>query len=261
MEKREMIAHLAESREEEMLLAKVCDKITAAENRNVPGATCFLTKREQMLVSQLLRGVSHRFFGGLETAERAVCCFLPDYLEEEWLASDSSPVAAVRAVYREEDVLTHRDFLGSLMGCGIKRETVGDIYVRPGCCDFLVTREILPYVLQNLESAGRVKLSLSELPLSMLEAPEQKVKQIRDTVSSLRLDGVVSSGFSLSRGKAAEAVSAGKVELNYLLCQKGDKAVAEGDIISLRGLGKICLREVGGNTKKGRISILIERYL
>ena len=258
---RETIAHLSADKDEEMLLLHVAERMNTASARNIPGSTNFLSGREQLLVRQILTNEGIRFFGGREGAERAVCCCLPDYLDDDWLFGEDSPVAAVRATFFEQDRLSHRDFLGSLMGCGIKRETVGDIYVRPGCCDFLVTREILPYVLQNLETAGRVKLSLSELPLSMLEAPEQKVKQIRDTVSSLRLDGVVSSGFSLSRGKAAEAVSAGKVELNYLLCQKGDKAVAEGDIISLRGLGKICLREVGGNTKKGRISILIERYL
>lgn len=256
-----MIAHLADSREEEMLLAKVCERIRTAQSRNVPGATGFLSKREQMLTSELLRGQDFRFFGGPGTAEREICCYLPEYLDESWLLSGESPIAAVRASFREEETLSHRDFLGSLMGCGIKRETVGDIYVNQRSSDFLVTREILPYVLQNLNSAGRVKLTLSEIPLTEVQTPEAKVKQIRDTVSSLRLDGVVSSGFALSRGKAAEAVTAGKVELNYLMCQKGDKAVSEGDVISLRGLGKIRLKEVGGNTKKGRISILIERYV
>ncbi len=190
-----------------------------------------------------------------------MCCYVPDYLEESWLTSEDSPCAAVRAEFRAEDAPNHRDFLGSLMGCGIKRETVGDIYVSREHCDFLVTREILPFVLQNLTSAGHAKLRLSVLPLSELCIPEQRVKLIRDTVSSLRLDGVVSSGFSISRGKAAEAIAAGRVELNAFVCMKGDKPVSEGDRISLRGLGKMRLKEVGGTTKKGRISILIERYL
>lgn len=81
------------------------------------------------------------------------------------------------------------------MGCGIKRETVGDIYVSEGSCDFLVTREILPYLLQNFLSAGRTKLHVEQLPIDQIRVPEQKVKAVRDTVSSLRLDGVVSSGF------------------------------------------------------------------
>ena len=147
------------------------------------------------------------------------------------------------------------------MGCGIKRETVGDICPGAGSCDFFVTREILPYVLQNLESAGRTRLTLRQIALAEAQRPAQQVKTVRDTVSSLRLDGVVSSGFGLSRGKAAAAVESGKLELNYLPCVKPDKPVAEGDVISIRGLGKIRLESVAGTTKKGRISIVISRFI
>ena len=256
VDRREKIARLAQSKEDEVLLARVYERITLAAQRNVPASTCFLSKREQMLCQELLRGEDFRFFGGTELSEREVCCYLPEYLDESWLYSADGPIAAVRASFFENDKLTHRDFLGSLMGSGIKRETVGDIYVGEGSCDFLVLREILPYVLQNLGSAGRTKLHLEEIELSGLHVPQQSVKTVRDTVPSLRLDGIVSSGFSISRGKAA-----GKAELNYLPCMKGDKQVAEGDIISVRGLGKIKLEAIGGNTKKGRISIEISRFL
>ena len=170
MEIREQIAHLAATREEEVLLVRVCERIRTAAQREVPAATCFLSRREQMLVSELLRGETFRFIGGLASAEREVCCYLPDYLDEDWLTGGDGPIAAVRAAFHARDTLTHRDFLGALMGCGIKRETVGDIYVAEGRCDFLVTRDILPYVLQNLTDAGRTRLHLEELPLSALEA-------------------------------------------------------------------------------------------
>ena len=258
---RETIAHLSADKDEEMLLLHVAERMNTASARNIPGSTNFLSGREQLLVRQILTNEGIRFFGGREGAERAVCCCLPEYLDDDWLFGEDSPVAAVRATFFEQDRLSHRDFLGSLMGCGIKRETVGDIYVSEGQCDFFVTREILPYVLQNLESAGRTKLHLREIPLAEVIAPQAKTKTIRDTVSSLRLDGVVSSGFSVSRGKAADAIAAGRVEVNFTPCLKPDKVVAQGDTISLRGLGKMRLTEVGGNTKKGRISIVIDRFL
>ena len=261
MDKREQIARMAQTKEDEILLARVYERITSAAARNIPAATAFLSKREQMLTAELLRGQDFVFFGGPAMAEREVCCYLPEYLDESWLYSEDSPIAAVRASFFENDKLTHRDFLGSLMGSGIKRETVGDIYVGEGSCDFLVLREILPYVLQNLVSAGRTKLHLEEIELSGLHVPQQSVKTVRDTVPSLRLDGIVSSGFSISRGKAADYIAAGKAELNYLPCMKGDKQVQEGDVISIRGLGKIKLETIGGNTKKGRISIEISRFL
>ena len=186
--------------------------------------------------------------------------WLPEY-EDEDDYRENGPVACLRAAFFEENAVGHRDMLGALMGCGIKRETVGDIYVSEGSCDFLVTREILPYLLQNFLSAGRTKLHVEQLPIDQVRVPEQKVKAVRDTVSSLRLDGVVSSGFSISRGKAADYISAGKCELNYTPCVKGDKQTAEGDVITIRGLGKIRLETIGGSTKKGRIAIEITRFL
>lgn len=261
MDKREQIARMAQTKEDEILLARVYERITSAAARNIPAATAFLSKREQMLAAELLRGQDFAFFGGPAMAEREVCCYVPEYLDEGWLTGDEGPIAAVRAVYFAGDTLTHRDFLGALMGCGVKRETVGDIYVAEGRCDFLVTREVLPYLLQNFLSAGRTRLHAERIAIADVSVPEQKTRQIRDTVPSLRLDGIVSSGFSISRGKAADYIAAGKCELNYAPCVKGDKQTAEGDVITVRGLGKILLDAVGGNTKKGRICVEITRFL
>lgn len=113
----------------------------------------------------------------------------------------------------------------------------------------------------NVTSAGRVKLSISEIELSDLSVPELKVKEIRDTVSTLRLDAVAASGFSMSRGKAQELISSGRVQLNYRETLKSDAPVAQGDVISARGLGKFEVAEVGGLSKKGRTALLLHRYL
>ena len=112
-----------------------------------------------------------------------------------------------------------------------------------------------------MTSAGRARLTLRELALSELEIPAAQVKTVRDTVSSLRLDSVVSAGFGLSRGKAAVYIESGKTELGHLPCTKTDKPVAEGDVISVRGLGKIRLEEISGTTKKGRTGIVISRFV
>ena len=175
--------------------------------------------------------------------------------------NDDSPVVCLRAEFYEGDTPTHRDFLGALMGAGIARETVGDICVGKGWCDFFVTEEIAPYLLQNFTNAGRTKFHLSAIPLNDANIPEPEVKVIKDTLASMRLDGVVSSGFRISRSLAAQAIAAGKVAINGLPCEKPDKLVAEGAKISLRGSGKIKLEKVNGQTKKGRISVEIHRYM
>lgn len=261
MDKQTQIAKVAENEEDRLLFAKLYDRLTGAERKNIPGVTGFLSPREQALTRRLLPDLALQFYGGGPEAERAVCCWLPDYLEPDWLTGEDGPIAAVRAAYFEKDALTHRDFLGALMACGIKRETVGDIYVGTGTCDFLVTREILPYVLQNFCSAGRTKLHVEQIPLEALQIPQKTVKEIRDTVSSLRLDSVVGSGFGMARGKASALIETGRVSLNDLPCVKPDKLLAEGDKVSARGFGKLILSQVGGRTKKDRISITIQRYL
>ena len=172
MDKREQIARMAQTKEDEMLLARVYERMTNAAARSIPASTCFLSKREQMLAAELLRGQEIRFYGGPPMAEREICCYLPDYLDESWLEGEDGPIAAVRASYFEGDTLTHRDLLGALMGCGVKRETVGDIYVAAGRCDFLVTREVLPYLLQNFLSAGRTKLHVERIAIADVSVPE-----------------------------------------------------------------------------------------
>ena len=89
----------------------------------------------------------------------------------------------------------------------------------------------------------------------------EETKQIKDTLASLRLDSVISSGFRIGRSAAAQHIAAGKVAIDGLPCEKPDKSVPEGAKVSVRGLGKIKLKTVGGQTKKGRISIIIDRYI
>lgn len=259
---RSNIEKISGNPEDRVLLAKLWDKINAGIRRNIPANTCFLSPREQEMARFLFGDEPGlQFFGGYSDAERKMLIFLPDYLEEESLYEDDSPMVCLRATYFEEDTLTHRDFLGALMGAGIARETVGDICVGKGCCDFFVTAEIAPYIQQNFLSAGRTKLHLDRISLHEASIPEPEIKEIKDTVASLRLDSVISSGFRVGRSLAAQHINAGKAAIDGLPCEKPDKTVEEGMKISVRGLGKIKLAAVNGRTKKDRISITIHRYV
>lgn len=259
---RNHIEKIAQTPEDRLTLAKVWDKINTGMQRSMPANTGFLSPRE-LEMTRFLFGQPDGLhaFGGYEDAERKMLIFLPEYLEENYLTGEDSPIACLRATFYEEDALTHRDFLGSLMGSGIARETVGDICVGKGCCDFFVTEQIAAHILQNFLSAGRTKLHISKIPICDAAIPDPETKEIRDTLASLRLDSVVSSGFRISRGMAAQYITAGKVAMGGLPCEKPDKPVPEGTKISLRGLGRIKLVSIGGQTKKGRISVLIHRYI
>ena len=259
---RSNIEKIAQSPEDRVLLAKLWDKIQAGIRRCIMANTCFLSPREQEMARYLFGAEPGLlFFGGYEDAERKMLVYHPDYLEEDSLFEAGSPVVCLRATYFEEDSLSHRDFLGALMGEGIARETVGDICVGKGTCDFFVTAEIASYIEQNFLSAGRTKLHLSRIPLLQAQIPAPEVKEIKDTVASLRLDSVISSGFRIGRSLAAQYISAGKAAIDGLPCEKPDKPVSEGMKISVRGLGKIKLATVGNKTKKDRISVVIHRYV
>lgn len=147
------------------------------------------------------------------------------------------------------------------MGAGIARETVGDILVSQGCCDFFVSAEIAPFILQNLKSAGHTKIRLCQIPISAVTVTQPEIVEIHDTLASLRLDSVISSGFRISRNLATAHIIAGRTAINGLPCEKPDKAIEEGTIISVRTMGKIKLKSVGKLTKKGRISVVIDRYV
>lgn len=259
---RKNIEKIAESPDDRLLLAKIWDKIQAGLSRNIPAASCFLSPREQEMARCLLGSEAGLcFFGGYDDAERKMAVYLPEYLDSSHLWSGDSPISCLRADFYRTDSPSHRDFLGALMGAGVARETIGDICVGNGFCTLFVSREIAPYLLQNFCSAGRAALHLSSVPLPDAVLPQPEVQEIRATVASLRLDSLVSAGFRISRGLAAQHIAAGKAAVDGLPCEKPDRPVAQGAKISLRGLGKMQLLEVGGQTKKGRISVVIHRYL
>lgn len=92
-------------------------------------------------------------------------------------------------------MLTHRDYLGSLMGLGIKRESTGDILVRKDGADIIVLKEMASFIMMNMDKAGRARLQFEEVPVSELIVPEFHRIEVTESVSSLRLDNVLSAAF------------------------------------------------------------------
>ncbi|MEG0598220.1 MAG: YlmH/Sll1252 family protein [Oscillospiraceae bacterium] len=263
MTKTELLNKLARDDESRLLLARALDKLDTARNRSVPCTTAFLSPAERVTVESLLNASGHPaavFCGGYEGAERTICAFLPDWMGEEDFVPEEQ-LCALRCKFTPEADLSHRDFLGSVMGLGITREKIGDILVGDGVCDIVVLRDILPIILAQLDSAGRYKLQCAPLELDGLAPKTSEVKLVRDTFHSLRLDAVAAAGFGLPRTKAASLISGGKMAVNHKDCDKPDRILAEGDTLTCRGLGKCVLARVTGTSKKGRIMVEMERYI
>lgn len=255
MNKNDIIKRFALQQDDKLFIARILDKLLECERKGIQTNTQFLNEREQAIAEKVIAAAGDSRYvltGGYEGAERKVILFLPDYIEKE---NAIAPFRFIRADFPKENELSHRDFLGALMGCGVKRETVGDILTGKGNCDIIVLDDILQYIIQNLESAGRAKLSLTEINENELNIPERKYREVEDTVASLRIDSVVAAGFSMARAKTVELIRSGRVSLNFIECEKPDKEVCQGDIISVRGFGRLELSEAGALSRKGRVIV------
>lgn len=192
-------------------------------------------------------------FGGFDDAERKMVAFVSDYDEPLFPIS----VLKIRSAHLKN--LTHRDFLGSIMGLGIKREKCGDIIIGEDLCQILLSDEIASYVCSSLEKVGREGVKTELSPLTSLIVPEKKVRPVTGTVSSLRLDAVISVLTGKGRAKSSEYIKAGLVFVNGKNVLKGDMHLSGGETISVRSFGKATL-SVGGHSKKDRIFITLNVF-
>ena len=250
---------------DELITARIEDRISQCRDGYYVTSTGFLDTHEQALaiaVSRHAAGVRILMYGGYEDAERRMLVCIPRDLpiNDDEAVEGLLKVLRVKlpAITRE---LSHRDYLGSLLGLGIERRLTGDILVRPDGADILIVPGIEEFLLNELHRIGAVEVRTETAEVSRLIIPEARFEYVRDSVSSIRLDSVVSSAFRLSRGKAAEAIRKGLVSVDHVECLKPDAAVHEGSSIGLKGKGKAILEESGGESRKGRIRIVIKRFI
>ncbi len=243
--------------ETELFIARVGDTADICEKTSRPKYMSFLSAEQAALASDILskRGVDYAFWGGYEAAERCILGCFPDWMEEK-----TFPVSPITFSYRKSDVLRHKDFLGSLMALGIKRETVGDILIEDGRAVAFVHSEIAEYILSEVTKIGRTGVTAA---LGFAEPFPQKneLKEFVDTVSSLRLDCVVSAIAGVSRATAAEKINDGFVAINSVTVQKITKTVTDGDIVTVRGSGKFIIDSVLDRTRKDRIILKYRKYV
>lgn len=199
--------------------------------------------------------------GGYPGAERVKAAFVDtDFLEYADTFDFSLEAVLIKwdgRYYR----LTHRDVLGALMALGIKREVLGDIIMAGEQCYVIADAAMAAYIVQNLVEVGQAAVSASLVSLDDIPEKEEKVKEIRATVASLRLDAVAASGFGTSRTRMAEDIAAAKVKINWQEAKSPSQSVKVGDVISMRGRGRVEVIEVPGQTKKGRYSVLLKRFM
>ncbi len=268
----------------------LCDRAM----RGYVGISSFLTPREALLVSRLLSdrlaAGTAVLWGGFVGAERVRAVILPDYAEGLADPAELSrdPVSALMEVGLDDlaaavragisvlcvrgsgfRALSHRDYLGSVLGLGIERDAIGDIVAEGAApatgtppCAYVVTDERMgDFLLSRLEKVANDTVRVTRLPPGDRVSFVRRTSPIRDTVASERLDCVVAALCNISREKAQTAIRSGIVELDYEPCVDCDRTVVPPSVISVRGCGKFSVEAFDGETRKGRLRLSAGKYL
>lgn len=269
MDKERFLAHLeGEDRE---LVARVLDQVETALKKTAPVATDFLDPNQRALCSEVIHflpEVKALYFGGYRGAERQRMVVMPAfYLDEAvepplaYLAIRPPLKGGKAAPAGAEPLLNHRSVLGSIMGLGLKRGKIGDILLGTEEAQVVVAAEIAEFILTNLSKVGSLPVTVVAIDPEQLNTPVERVKEIRSTVASPRLDAVAGLGYGVSRSRMVREIKMGKVKVNWQVVTDPDYKVAKDDVLSIRGRGRVIVEEIGGETRKGRLFVKLKRLL
>lgn len=200
--------------------------------------------------------VKCRAYGGSDDAERVVLGFYPDFSEIE---DKDFPV--VPLLISNLNSVTHRDVLGSVLGLGIKREMIGDIYFDDGSAVVMCEEKTAEYVLYNLKTVGRQKVDVTVYNGENTFSLVHKFEILKIIVSSKRLDAVLAQICRMSRSEATKHILSENVNVNFTVETNPDKNVTDGDVISVRHYGRFMITETTGKTRKGRITLEVKKYI
>ena len=256
--------------EEKLFVAKILDKIRLSKTRNKIVSTDFLDMHQKKLCEEILNIVKERnykFYIPCEELEKYMLIIYPDKYDDIFIYNrfDYSKIVSLIRITLPNELIgkySHKDYLGGIMKLGIKREKIGDILVFDDGADIVINKEISEYVLENLAQLTRFsKASLEEVDILKIRKPKVKKEEIRITVTSLRLDNIVSEIIRKSRKETSQIILNQRVLVNYYVETKNSKIINEKDVIVIRGKGKYIIKDILGETKKGKIAIIVEHYI
>ena len=232
-------------------------QIAARQDRTVFSRILSLADLSVLMSLSARLPVDFRTWGGHEDCERKMAAFLP-YPDAEVFFPVVCLHIRPRSMRYAQD-LSHRDFLGSLIGLGITREVIGDLFVKNSEAFVFVTEEIAPFVCRELSRVSRTDVDVSlcdGVPDSFLPRPVS----VKINLASCRLDALVAAVYHLSRGNASALITQKRVFVNARCIENTSYAPKEGAVISVRGYGRFRFDTVTGETKKGRLQALVSVY-
>ena len=255
----EFLSNLNLSKEEMVFSSHIKDCILSSERNCVPKFSGFLDLRQQKIAritAQQFSPDSFCFFGGYDDAERKIFGVFPDYVYDR---DGEFHIAVLCFEYSRE--LFHKDFLGSLMALGIKREIVGDIIVGKDKTYVFVLDNMHEHIMENISKIGNVGVKISLCDKDEVEFFEKQFLEETAIVTSLRLDCVVAALSSKSRSDCVKLITSERVYVNHEIITSCSKQVSDGDVISIRSVGKFRIGQCISKTKKGRNILSYKKYI
>lgn len=249
--------------DEKTFVDRVLEWLDRSARQHELKRTDFLDPRQSQIVRMLAGSnpdIALRLDGGYAEAERVRALIAPDYRD---LDSESPGIAVlqVEAPGGADMDLDHGDFLGALLGLGIKRDRIGDIHVHERFAHVVAVEEMADYLNVHLRQVHRLNVLTDVLPIQALQPVPQRLEELSLTVASMRLDGVASDVYRISRSKIVDPIRAGRCRVNWKPEEDPSKQLREGDVVSFKGLGRFKVMEVDGVTKKGRLRAKIGKYV
>lgn len=246
---------------EELLLQKrFIELAETAYQRNVPMFSDFLNLNEQDVFMKSLHNmppISCTMMGGYNLAERKIAAFLPYDIEAELIPIKKLEIKPINAKFSE--ALSHRDYLGALLNLGIERSVLGDILVGETNAYVLCKEKMAPYITEQLVRIRHTAVMAAEADMLVEISP--KLEVINGSVQSVRLDSVLAAAANISRNHIIDYIESARVFVNGRLITTNSYNLKEGDILSVRQVGRFRYVGVNSISKKGRSMITIEKFI
>jgi len=260
LDKNQLVNHINDD-ELRITLTKSLDLVESVIRNYEIRHTKFLNPYElKNLISILKRidGISYHEFGGYDKAERKIIYIYPDYFSPEDIESEIRMIKITgNFKYRE---VGHRDYLGSIMSLGLSRENIGDICINNDGVYVIVQETFKDYLIFNMEKIANVRVQKTECNFSDFKYEEPDYIEHSVSVSSLRLDSILSAAFDISREKSQNLIKNENIKVNYEIIKSSAKTPSPESVISVKGYGRIIFVDEISLTKKNKIRILIKKY-
>lgn len=245
--------------EEMLFIDRAIDWIHSVEDNYLAYTTSFLNPREVTLLKNRVSSYQLQFFSSSEIIETELSKVIiaPDYYQ---LDQVDFGLALLEIQYSSQFTqLTHAQVLGSFLGqSGVRRQEIGDILISEERAQIFVSQHLADYFIENIKKIGRAGVKLKRIDLSQAIQTETKSETKVLLVSSVRLDKIIATAFNFSRNIATNMLQSNKVKVNFSEVSEKDTSLQTGDLISLRGYGRVKILRNLGLTKKDKQKIEVE---